>query len=192
MKSWLDSYMRVILAAIAVTALGAVAVTLQRSTIIDGRVPAAVFAALSAVGAVFLRGAFSRALRIPSRLIAAISGGALMWTATLCMFYSANYLFTRPASTAEYEAVITRKYTEQRYRTYRVGRRGGSRRVPYTAHCIDVQLPQGRVKTYTLTASQYIKARRGQRLHTVIEQGLFGIPVVKDISLPGQKPKSSH
>lgn len=190
MKSLITRSLLYTLGALAVFALAAVAITIQRSTLIDGRLVCIVAAVLAIVAGVFTRTAFMRILRVRSASIAAIAGAALMWATALCLFYSSNYLFTRPGTTEAHTAEVSRKYTEQRYRYYRVGRSGGSRRVPYTAHCIDVELPNGSVKTYTLTASQYVKARRGQKVPLTIATGLYGIPVVKDIHLPGSKKKN--
>lgn len=189
MKKQKPNWVVITIVAIVFTMLGVVAAVLQQRTIINCWKPALTFGVLALVVGFLWRGSLSRWLRISVPLVAAIAGAAMTWSAELCLFYTTNYCFSRPSTAIDYEARVTRKYSQQRYRY--VGRRG-TRRVPYTAYCIDVQMPQGRVKTFSLTASQYVKARKGQKLPATIEQGLFGIPVVKNITLPGQKHNTSE
>lgn len=92
-------------------------------------------------------------------------------------FYSLNYAFPRSESAHTEQVTVSRKYTQTRHHTERVGRHTRQGR-PYTVYFIEVTFADGRQKELEIPASRYKRLRAGHTTDLKLAEGFFGIPVI--------------
>lgn len=111
-------------------------------------------------------------------------GGAAAAIATFVIligaFYSLNYFITDDDSTRQYDVTIIGKSTAERYRTRRAGRNRVVQGEKYITYTATVRWPDGREKDFPVTAGEYVRLRKGDKVSLTTGTGLFGVPVIKE------------
>lgn len=179
----------VVVLALIVTASLGVSKVLQGYTFVEWWKPAAgcaLFATVASVG-----------LRKPMHILTGMDKAALNYAAAfVCLFsialgcfYALNFCCSDAGSKQEYSAPVVRKYSEEHYRVRRLSRHKAAKGEKYHVYCIGIALPDGRVKRIEVPVGEYAKVRKGQRVSLSIEEGFFGIPVMKGLQLPVRQYK---
>lgn len=96
--------------------------------------------------------------------------------------YAANYYCSDPHSQSECDVVVTSKYTKQHYHTRRLSRNRTVRGESYLVYNFNLRLPDGRDKDVEVPSSMYAKTRTGQSLPLIVQNGFFGVKVIKNLS----------
>jgi len=122
----------------------------------------------------------------------ALTAAAFMFTLFLAAFYSLNYYKSRSDSSVTYQATVLNKISEEHYRTRRISRHHSVRGEKYRVYSLLLQMPDGKTKEVRVTPEQFIRCANGRPITVNLEQGLFGIPVIKNLKLPSQKAKISN
>lgn len=177
-----------IVMAIATGLLAAVfsglAVALHRNTLIEWWKPA-----IGALAVALIAGTLSIRLmrvvtRMDSRPINFACGTILFFALFIGGFYALNYYNSESSTNHKCEVVVETKYVEEHYHVKRLSRhrsiRGEKRRVYY----IDIRFPEGKIKKLEVCAREYGNLRPGQKLRLEIENGLLGVPVIKNLTVP--------
>lgn len=175
----------VILTLVAVAFLGISAV-IQRNTIIEWWKPAAACLPAACALALLLRKAMPRVTRSDNSLVNFAAAAALSFSVILGSFYALNFYNSRPDTVTTQNALITGKYSEEHYRTKRISRNRTTRGEKYYVYGIIATLPDGKTKKIEVSVGQYAQLRRGQKLELKIEQGYFGVPVIKNLKFPAR------
>lgn len=104
-----------------------------------------------------------------------------IFSATLAggLLFSLNYFASDADSEQEITATVVRKYTKERRRTQRSGRRHYSTGETYHVYYADLSLPDGRTKSMQITLSRYNRLRTGSHTTLHLQRGLLGIPVIR-------------
>lgn len=161
----------------------AAAFALHARTLDDGRIAAAVAAAV----ALPLGTLLSYPLRKISGISHPVANVAIALAATFALiigaYYTLNYTLSDPSTAHTIEARVSSKYTQKRYHTRRVGRNRYIRDREYTAYRIAYRLPDGTVRHTDVKIEQYLRLRTGSRVDLRAERGLFGPTVIKDFKL---------
>lgn len=168
----------------AIILLLGLASVLQRNTIIDWWIPSAACALLAVPCGILLRGCIGRLTKFRKTIWNILAGAVLSFSVFIGLFYSLNYYKSDESSAQEFSARITNKYTEERYRVQRVSRNRVRRGEKYWVYCISVEMPDGRLKKMEVSPGEYIKIRVGRHIKLQIENGLLGIPVIKNMKFP--------
>lgn len=98
----------------------------------------------------------------------------------LCGFYTLNYHFSDNSTRLKYEAPVIRKFSQERLRNKRVGRRVYCSE-KYKVYFIEIELPDGKTKKIEKSLGEYMKIKKGRKISIYEEKGLWGIKVIKDI-----------
>lgn len=97
----------------------------------------------------------------------------------LFVFFFSNEMFADRDTIHVEKVEVVRKYTEQRYRSKRVGTRRYVRGEPYKVYFIEVKFPDGRLKARELPLKEFNLRRKGEILDYNVEMGLFHMPIIK-------------
>ncbi len=173
----------VIISIIVVASLG-LSCMLQRNTLIEWWKPVVIcFLPSCAVGL-----ALSRVIRVAGGVnkpwLTYVAGIVLSFSVIMAGFYSLNFYKSKPGTASVCQAVVARKYTKERFRTKRLSRHRSVRGEKYTVYCVDIELQGGWTKHFEVEAGEYARIRKGRKFDLDIEEGLFGVPVIKNMSLP--------
>ena len=163
-----------------------IGMALQRNTLVSWWKPA-IISLLPAVPLGFLLSNVLRSITpLRSRIASIIAGVLLSFSVIFGGFYALNFYNTKAGTSCICRAGIVNRYTEERYRTKRVGRRT-TRGEKYNVYMIVLRLPDGREKKMEISAGEYSGMRVGRCLELKIEEGFFGVPVIKNMRLPVRK-----
>lgn len=175
----------VILIAVTIVLLG-LAIALQGRTLVEWWKPAAICVLPALIAGAKGAGVARRLTGWSGRWGNAAAMAVVSFAILLGAFYTLNYCVTDKAAGASFDAVVAQKYTHERYDTKRVGRRTvrGQKRMVYD---VVVRLPDESTKKLAVTAGQYARTRIGQRFVIEVEEGLFGLRVIKHIGFPDGK-----
>jgi len=173
----------VVMSLIVVACLG-LSCVLQRNTLIEWWKPVAVcFLPSCAVGI-----ALSRVIRAAGGVnkpwLTYVAGIVLSFSVIMTGFYTLNFYKSKPDTASVCQAVVARKYTKERFRTKRLSRHRSVRGEKYTVYCVDIELPGGWTKHFEVDAGEYARIRKGRKFDLDVEEGLFGVPVIKNMKLP--------
>lgn len=167
----------VVLVLIVIFALGA-SMALQSFTLVEWWIPTSVCAVI----AVAVTIPFGRLIRQVAKFLPGYLKYPivfiLFFSILLSTFYIINYQITDPMSSIEYSAPVVRKYSEERTRTKRSGRRSYGEE-KYNVYFIEIELCDGRIKKLERPLREYLKIRKGDKIRLKVEKGLFGINVIK-------------
>lgn len=181
---------RIILILVVLAFLGT-GIALQSNTLIDWWKPAALCFLPAAVAGFLMEGKLQWATTAHSRLINVAAGIFISFSILYGCFIAMNYVKSDADTSESFKASVVGKYSEERYRVKRVARHRTTRGEKYHVYCILVSLPDGKTKKVEVSPGEYIKIKKGQKLELKIEDGLFGIPVIKNLRLPVRERKSS-
>ncbi|MDE6653520.1 MAG: hypothetical protein K2K37_03935 [Muribaculaceae bacterium] len=166
-----------ILILMAVFALGA-SFALQSFTIVDWWKPMIVCAAIAAIATFPLGKLLCAITESMFRRLRYAATFVLIFSILLCAFYVLNYHFADESTRIVYTAQVVRKYSEERTRSSRSGRRGyGVEK--YNVHFIEIELRDGSTKKMERPLNEYLKIKKGGHVTVTEEEGLFGIKVIK-------------
>ena len=168
----------------AVILLLGLASVLQRNTIIDWWIPAGACALLALPCGILLKGFIGKLTLFKKAIWNILAGIVFSLSVFIGTFYALNYYNSDESSAKEFSALITNKFTEEHHRTQRVSRNHVIRGDKYLVYCISVEMPDGRRKKMEVSPGEYIKIRVGKHIKLQIEDGLFGIPVIKNMKFP--------
>ena len=168
-----------ILSLVVIAALG-FSMALHSFTIIDWWKPVAI-CAIIAFAATLLLARYMRILtqNIMNYLEYPVAY-VFSFSILLVTFYSSNFFLSDHSSGYEYDAPVVRKYSQERTRTHKVGRRG-HRETKYKVYFIEIEMNDGKIKKLEKPLSEYNSIRKGTTLKLFIEDGLFSIPVIKPL-----------
>lgn len=109
------------------------------------------------------------------------------------IFYIGNYFIGINDKVSYQEAIITRIYREQHYKTRRISRRVYGRGAPYWVYKADLELANGESKDLRITKKRYDVLSKGDTLGLAIRAGGFGVPVIDTdlIKYPKKSKKKS-
>lgn len=103
-----------------------------------------------------------------------------------CIFYSAfllcNFYISDPQSAYTEEAVVKSKEVKKSRKTRRIGRRRYAYDGMRYEYCLQVALPDNTLKEITVSRNIYNRTRIEYPIILSLEEGLFGYPVIKEIS----------
>lgn len=94
-------------------------------------------------------------------------------------FYCINYFLSDPSTRYEYEAPVVRKYSEVRTRSHKTGKRS-YREEHYRVYIVEIQMEDGKIKKLEKPLRAYNRIKEGGTLRLLLEDGLFGIRVIKN------------
>lgn len=131
------------------------------------------------------------------RRLTGTTGAALNYAAAFVLsfsmvsgcFYAVNFYQSDAGSRQVCSALVVSKYAKEHYRVRRVSRHTAARGEKYYTYHVGVRLPDGREKSVAMPVDEYVKVRKGQRVSISVEEGLFGIPVIKGRRFPVTKYK---
>ncbi|MDE6270665.1 MAG: hypothetical protein K2M12_07430 [Muribaculaceae bacterium] len=176
--------MILILLTAAVIILLGLAAVIQNKTLIEWWIPVSACAAVALPLALVLKGMMRRLTGLDKAIWNVVAGFVLSFAAAAGGFYSLNYFRSNAASAQEYSAAVVNKYSEKHYRTKRVSRKYSTRGEAYLVYYVVVELPGDKRRRIEVSPKDYVKTKVGGRLHLQIEDGLFGVPVIKNLSFP--------
>lgn len=166
-----------ILGLIVIVALG-FSMGLHSLTIIDWRKPAAVCAILALPASLWLTRYIRRLTKDIIKYLEYTVAYVLSFSILLASFYASNFFLSDHYSGYEYLAPVVKKYSQERTRSYKVGRRG-YRETKYKVYIIEIEMNDGKIKKLEKPLSEYNSIKKGSSLKLFIEDGLFSIPVIK-------------
>ncbi|MCM1067186.1 MAG: hypothetical protein NC418_06410 [Muribaculaceae bacterium] len=119
------------------------------------------------------------------RAVTGIDGLALNFAAAVILmgavltgtFYTVNYFAADASTEQECVATVERRYSEERTRSRRVGRRTGPRSEKYTVYILELRLPDSRTFTMQVPADRYVRTRTGAKMKVTLRRGCFGYDV---------------
>lgn len=167
-----------ILITIVVIFLLGISAGIQSNTIIEWWKPVAASAVIALAGTAVLHKVFRPIFRNKIKYLEYPIAFAVIFSIILCGLYSTNYFMSDPTTRHEYSVPVVNKYSKERYRTKRVGRRT-VRGEKYMTYYIQIKLPDGQIKSYNRPVGEYVRIKRGQKLKISVEEGLYGVPVIK-------------
>lgn len=175
----------IILLAIAIIALG-LAVTLQGKTLVEWWKPAAVCAVPAVAAGILSANVVGRLMRWNKRWLNASAMSILSFSLILGAFYTINFHMADDSSSTTCDVVVVNKFTQERYYTKRQGRRN-VRGEKYNVYSVVIKLPDESTKKLSVAVGQYVRTRIGQKFKIEINNGFFGLPVIKEIKFPNGK-----
>lgn len=173
----------IILGFIAIALLG-LTISLQQNTLIEWWKPLAVAVIPATILGLSFAEISSRISGWSNRTLNIIVGATFWLIAALGCFYALNFFGSDTDSTIDCHARVINKYTEEHYRPRRISRYTTVRGQKYRVYYINLRLPDGKNKKLEITATQYIKIRKGKSITLKIQNGLLGIPIIKKTVLP--------
>lgn len=171
----------VILAFVVISALG-MGVAIQSNTLAPRLLPTCALALAACLFGIALKKVMRAITESDKWWLNYAAGAILGFSLLFGAFYGLNFFLSDAGSAQPFATSVTRKYTEERRETQRNSRRHYTTRTR-TAFCLEVTLPNGRVRKYDVSPGQYAKTKVGHPVTLTVETGFFGIPVVKDFNL---------
>ena len=166
-----------ILSLTVIVALG-FSMALHSFTIIDWWKPAAACAILALPASIWLAKYMRRLTQNILIYLEYPVAYIFIFSILLAAFYSSNFYLSDHRSGYEYHAPVVKKYSQERKRTYKVGRRG-YRETKYRVYIIEIEMKDGKTKKMEKPLKEYNSIKKGSSLKLFIEDGLFSIPVIK-------------
>ena len=168
-----------ILSLIVIAALG-ISMALHSFTIIDWWKPVAICAILALPATFWLSRYFRRLTQSILVYLEYPVAYTFSFSILLVAFYSSNFFLSDHSTGYEYDAPVVKKYSQERKRTYKVGR-SGYRETKYRVYIIEIEMNDGKTKKLEKPLREYNKIKRGGSVKMIVEDGLFKIPVIKPI-----------
>lgn len=148
-------------------------------TLADGRIPWAIFAALSLLAAIPIWRWWRRITGSHKFIWNYLYGIVVIAAIISSAFYMSNYFLADPASKHPVTATVVNKYSREQAKRRTVGRRSYYTGEKTYSYHILLRFETGHVKERPVPVSKYIKIRIGDKMEYDVERGLFGIPVIK-------------
>lgn len=163
------------------------AMVLHRNTLIEWWKPVIACLIPAIIAGVFSIKKMNALTRLDIRPVNFAAGTILYFALFIGAFYTLNYYNSEKSTHHECEARIENKFTEEHYHVKRLSRNRSVRGEKYLVYYITLQLPGGKIKKIEVGAGKYGKLHPGQKLRLEIENGLFGVPVIKNLNFPVRK-----
>ncbi len=160
---------------------------LHRNTLIDWWIPPAVCTPFALASGLMLMRATGSALGIGSRTMNFATAFLLSLSVLLGAAYTLNFYKSRHDTARMAQATVVNKYSEQRTHTTRTHRHGTVRTEKRTAYVVVIEMPDGRRKKFDVTPGEFAKMSSRRTLSLKVEDGLLGVPVIKNMRLPISK-----
>lgn len=104
---------------------------------------------------------------------------ALLTAEAACtLFLGANMMLPTDGTATEAKAVVSRKYSETRHRSKRVGRKYITSGEEYKVYYIEVAFPDGSKKKRPVDFGRYRKTSAGDTVSFFVKRGFFDIPYI--------------
>ena len=181
----------IVLGLVAVSAAG-MAFVIQNDTMVEWWLPTVICAMLAISVGYALRRPFGLILPTDNRLLAGTVGAVVAYSILIGAFYALNYYMSDSATSRQFKVAITGKTTEEHYRVRRVGRNRVGRGEKYYTHSVTVEWPDGRLKKLAVAVGEYNKLRTGDSISLTTEDGLLGLPVIKDKKYTSKTKRKIH
>ena len=168
----------VLLGLTVIIAIG-VSMGFHHLTIVEWWNPVIVCTVPAAVITVWLARYLKRLTRPYMRYLEYPAAFILSFSVSLCLFYTINYCLSDESSGYEYKAPVVRKYSEERTRSRRAGRRAHHEET-YRVYVVELEMKDGRIKKMEKSLSDYNRIKKGGTIRIFVEDGFFKIPVIKN------------
>lgn len=106
-------------------------------------------------------------------------GVVMLAVALSSMFYSVNYFGADSSTAREESAVVSGKYSKERYRTRRTGRGRVTRGEKYYVYYLILRMEDGTRFDRQVGTGSYVTARVGDRVGYEVRHGMLGFDVIK-------------
>lgn len=157
-------------------------VVLYQSTIISLWIPVAVAAVMTGVTLLPFIDRWQWITQSSNRMLNGACHLLFAGSVAFFMFVGYNYYFADDAAADTQTATVINKYSDERTRYRRVGRRYVPRE-HYNVYFIVLELPDGtRIKREVPTGT-YAKTRRGSQRNVAIHNGALGFSIIKGYSI---------
>ena len=163
------------------------ALVLHDRTLVDRWIPICVCLAAAIPAGFITRNAFRALTGFVSSTANFLIALAASFIILYGCFYTVNYYCTDHHSQTDVSVAVIAKYSEEHYRVKRVSRGRTTRGEKYMVYYMTVLLPDGRVKKMEIPAKRYRSLRADSTITLSLENGYFGFPVIKNISIPVRK-----
>lgn len=160
----------------------AFSMVLQRNTLIDWWIPTAVCLPVAAVVGWLLAPTMRTLTAVESKAMNIFAGAILSGSVIVAGAYSLNYYQSNPDTSHAIEAKVVNKYSEVRK----------SKRSRQTVYTIVIKLPDNRQKKFEVPVGDFNRYRNGDIIALHVEDGLFSIPVIKEMRLPDPQHKHQY
>lgn len=123
---------------------------------------------------------FSQFITINNKWLCIIVTALSLWALSYGTLMNVNYFCADDDSESPHTAVVISKHSEERTRYRRSGRRGHT--IPagtYNVYYVTVRFENGALRELPASASEYVKARRGDTKQFLLKKGFFGYTVFK-------------
>lgn len=172
-----ETVLIIVLSIIIIMAFGA-STGLHQLTVIEWWKPALACALLSLPLTFLTARYFTRLTRPLIRFAEYPLAFIFYFSVMLAAFYTLNYCLSDHSSGYEYNAPVVGKYSEERTRSHRTGRRGYHSE-KYRVYIVELKMKDGKIKKMQKSLSEYNRIKKGKKVKIYVEEGLFKIPVVK-------------
>lgn len=179
----LRSIAMIVVASVSLILLGMAAV-LHDKTLVAWWIPVAVCAAIAVPCAVVLQVLIGRLTQFGKTIWNVLTAWGVAFSCLIGLFYILNFYNADAASVREYSAPVIRKYAKDRYHTRRVSRNRVVRGEKYRVYFLSIELPDSKLKEIEVSLSDYNRVKAGKQLSLQLETGLFGVPVIKNMTFP--------
>ncbi|MDE7387543.1 MAG: hypothetical protein K2N28_10460 [Muribaculaceae bacterium] len=169
----------IVLGLLAVSAAG-LSLVIHHNTMIQWWIPTLICILPAVPVGYALRRPLSHVLPTRRLWVSAATGIALTYALLTGAFYTLNYYVADSHTSRQFKVAITNKTTREHYRVRRIGRNRVGRGEKYYTHSVTVRWPDNRTKELPVTANEYARLRTGDSISLTTQDGLFGIPVIKN------------
>lgn len=168
----------ILLGLVTVVFLGG-SIALYQDTLIDWKIPVGATLVLALISASVMHRRWQWLTNTDCSTANFLCHGVFTFSIILFAFFAGNYFLADDETRHTETVIVDRKFSEERQRTRRVGRRMVRTGETYHEYFIEVRFDDGRLKKLQVPVRRYARIRTGSTLPLDIEMGYFGIPVIK-------------
>lgn len=169
----------IVLGLVAISAAG-LAMVIQNDTMVAWWIPTLICILIAVPVGLAVKGPLGRILPTDNRWVTTAVGAIMAYALLIGAFYSLNYYASDSDTSRQFKVGINQKTTHEHYRVRRIGRNRVGRGEKYHTHSVTIQWPDHRTKELSVAANEYARLRTGDSILLTTQDGLFGIPVIKD------------
>lgn len=170
----------------------ALAVSLASVTMTRWSSPAAVCAVAAVPTGFLLASAFRMRFLPRFRILRFLMAFATAFCILLGTFYSLNFFLSDHSTQRTADTKVAALFGERHQHSRRVGRNRYVRGETYMEYYARILLPDSTTLKKKVPVDEYVRLRAGQRATLHMEDGLFGIPVIRNIDIPPRKTGRRH
>ena len=165
--------------AVVVVIMLCMGIALQKDTLVAVWKPMAICVPAAVLTGLLPPEAFSTLTGTMKPLWNRLAAAAIAFSLLFGGLYSLSYFFADKDSAQMMRVEVVNKFTEERHQMKRVSRKVYTRGPRYNVYCLQLEYPDGSLRKIEVSASEYIRIRRGNKVTLELRQGLLGVPVVR-------------